>query len=70
MKKVYTKGISLANKHVLMAAAAYNLKKLLAYRQFKAVAMAMQNIVSNINDINEFISSLKSRNLSSHFIKI
>ena len=66
MKKVYTKGISLANKHVLMAGAAYNLKKLLAYRRFKAVAIAMQNIVSNING---FIFSLKSGHLSPSFIK-
>lgn len=47
MKKVYTKGISLANKHVLMAAAAYNLKKLMAYKQLKAVAKAMQNTAVN-----------------------
>lgn len=32
MKKVYTKGIDLANKHVLLAATAYNLKKLLAFK--------------------------------------
>jgi transposase len=31
MRKVYTKGIVLANKHVLLAASAYNLKKLLAF---------------------------------------
>jgi hypothetical protein len=64
MKKVYTKGISLANKHVLMAAAAYNLKKLLACRQFKAMATAMQNVVSNINGINAFIFSEKSKCLT------
>lgn len=32
MKKVYTKGIDLAKKHVLLAATAYNLKKLLAFK--------------------------------------
>jgi transposase len=32
MKKVNTKGIDLANKHVLLAATAYNLKKLLAFK--------------------------------------
>ena len=31
MRKVYTKGIDLANKHVLMACTAYNLKKLLRF---------------------------------------
>lgn len=67
MKKVYTKGIALANKHVLMAGAAYNLKKLMAYKTSKVVAKAMQNIASNIN---EFIFSLKSGHLSPSFIKI
>ncbi len=32
MKKVNTKGIKLANKHVLMASTAYNIKKLLKFR--------------------------------------
>lgn len=41
MKKVYTKGICLANKHVLMAAAAYNLKKLMAYKTIKPTVQVM-----------------------------
>ena len=32
MMKVYTKGITLANKHVLLATTAYNIKKLLRFR--------------------------------------
>lgn len=32
MRKVYTKGIDLAKKHVLLAATAYNLKKLLSFK--------------------------------------
>ncbi len=35
MKKVNTKGINLANKHVLMASTAYNIKKLLKFRVMK-----------------------------------
>jgi transposase len=40
MKKVYTKGIDLANKHVLLAATAYNIKKLLAFK----VKIATNNV--------------------------
>ena len=38
MRRVYTKGINLANKHVLMAATAYNLKKLLNFKGENSVA--------------------------------
>jgi hypothetical protein len=38
LKKVYTKGNDLANKQVLMAAAAYNLKKLMGFETIKSVA--------------------------------
>ena len=41
MRKVYTKGIKLANKHVLMASTAYNIKKLL---KFKGVNYAQSGI--------------------------
>ena len=44
MRKVYTKGIKNANKQMLMAAAAYNLKKLLKYAKTppKSVARSMK----------------------------
>lgn len=44
MRKVYTKGIKNANKQMLMAAAAYNLKKLLKYAKTppKSVAQCMK----------------------------
>jgi hypothetical protein len=44
MKRVNTRGIELANKHVLMAALTYNLKKYLKFIRKKTVsdAMAMQ----------------------------
>ncbi|MCD8043315.1 MAG: transposase [Tannerellaceae bacterium] len=51
MKKVYTKGMSLARKHVLMAAAVYNLKKLMAYKTIKSVAWLMQNIALSLNEL-------------------
>jgi len=38
MRKVYTKGIDLANKHVLMAATAYNIKKLLRFKGENSIA--------------------------------
>jgi transposase len=38
LKKVYTIGNELANKQVLMASAAYNLKKLLSFKTFKRAA--------------------------------
>jgi transposase len=47
LKKVYTKGNNLANKQVLMAAAAYNLKKLMGFKRSKSAAN-MINIIKNI----------------------
>ena len=51
LKKIYTKGNDLANKQVLMAATAYNLKKLMIYSNIKPVANALnalKNIAVNI----------------------
>lgn len=42
MRKVYTKGIRLADKHVLLACTAYNLKKLLRFITVHSIAKAMQ----------------------------
>ena len=41
MKRVNTRGISLANKHVIMAALTYNLKKYLKFISRKTVSQAM-----------------------------
>jgi hypothetical protein len=48
MKKVYTQGIDLADKHVLLAAMAYNLKKLMAYKEIKSAANVMKNAVAEL----------------------
>lgn len=46
MKKINSKGMTQANKHVLMAALTYNLKKLMKFTRHKAnsIARAMQKI--------------------------
>lgn len=51
MKRVYTRGIGLAGKHVLLAATAYNLKKMMAYKTIKTKVDAMANIVENSNKL-------------------
>lgn len=58
LKKVYTIGNELAQKQMLMAAAAYNLKKLLSWNtQLKSIRVAMQttknSIKQNINCLFE-----------------
>lgn len=50
MRKVNTKGIKLANKHVLMASTAYNIKKLL---KFKGVNYALTGIKS-LEKVNKY----------------
>jgi transposase len=47
LKKVYTIGNDLANKQVLMASAAYNLKKLMGLYGIKSVANAVKNIATD-----------------------
>lgn len=44
MRRVNTRGIDLANKHVLLAATVYNLKKYMNYIQRGARAAAMEAI--------------------------
>ena len=48
LKKVYTKGNDLANKQVLMAAAAYNLKKLMGFNSLKSVVNNSLYAISNV----------------------
>ena len=43
MRQVYIKGIELANKHVLMACTAYNLKKLMRFSGADSVVQYMKN---------------------------
>jgi hypothetical protein len=48
LKKVYTKGNGLADKQVLMAAAAYNLKKLMGFNSIKSAANVVKNIAADL----------------------
>jgi hypothetical protein len=56
MKKVYTKGIKLANKHVIMACIAYNLKKLMLFKAINPAAKAMD--LSKNTIISAFIQGI------------
>ena len=50
MRRVRTRGIKLANKHVVLAAMAYNLKKLMKHKYYKSVgevAIATHNHLQN-----------------------
>ncbi|GHT09272.1 hypothetical protein AGMMS49525_18300 [Bacteroidia bacterium] len=60
IKKVYTKGIDFADKQVLLAAMAYNLKKLMAYTTIKSTANAMKLAAVELNStvlsvLNDFL---------------
>jgi len=44
MRKVYTKGIQSANKHVLMASTAYNIKKLLKFKVLNKIKMKVKRL--------------------------
>lgn len=74
MKKVYTKGIDLANKHVLLAATAYNLKKLLAFKAKKSPDnSAFFALRYNFNHLFNFMKSeidflLKNENIMSCYL--
>jgi hypothetical protein len=48
MKKVYTKGNKLAHKQLLMAAAAYNIKKLMKFNYHKSIAKEAKCMVDNV----------------------
>jgi hypothetical protein len=48
LKKVYTKGNDLANKQVLMAAATYNLKKLMGFKSIKSAANVIKSIAADL----------------------
>lgn len=67
MKRVNTRGIQQANKHVLMAALAYNLKKYMNYVRKIKIPMSMESIKNSINQsisaILDFFGALFSINL-------
>ena len=54
MRKVYTKGIDLANKHVILAATAYNIKKLLKFKEVKP-AVILEKITYKVH-MSSFLS--------------
>jgi vacuolar-type H+-ATPase subunit D/Vma8 len=56
MRKVYTKGIKNANKQMLMAAAAYNLKKLLKYAKTPPKSVAQR--IKAVNPLAMLINGL------------
>lgn len=51
MRKVYTKGIDLANKHVLLAATAYNIKKLLRYNGENSLNAKAKNTTKELLNV-------------------
>jgi len=61
MKKVYTKGNDLANKQLLMAAAAYNLKKLMRFKTIKPTVNAIKSTITKFKTtvLNQFVVSLE-----------
>jgi hypothetical protein len=64
MKRVNTKGINQANKHVLMAALCYNLKKYMKFNSTKLISIAKSKEMNkNTGFVNLFkaISDLISR---------
>lgn len=58
MKRVNTRGIKLANKCMLMAAIAYNLKKMMKFKTHRPMAAAAQLFREAANFFNDLIFSL------------
>jgi transposase len=58
MRKVYTKGINAAHKHVLLACTAYNLKKLMRFRTISSIAQVMQIQVAALQSAFLSVTSL------------
>ena len=62
MKRVNTRGISLASKHVMMSALAYNLKKYIKFISRKAVthasAVHMERLAEAKTSFFRFITSI------------
>ena len=69
MKRVNTRGIELANKHVLMAALTYNLKKYLKFISKKVVSKAIAMQIE-VNSIFLSVFCLFSGHLSPYFWRL
>ena len=73
MKKVYTKGMDLAKKHVLLAATAYNLKKLLAFNAKRRIDLdASFALKHKFNQLKGFIKQKidrlsEKKNILAHY---
>jgi hypothetical protein len=62
LKRVNTRGIKAANKHIMMSAIAYNLKKLIKFSrsQVNSIAIALQQAEYQMgNTIRFFVSHFK-----------
>ena len=62
LRKVYTIGRDLAHKQVLMAAAAYNLKKFICFKPVKPAINAAKNVVMEVNlaILNEILAIMEN----------
>jgi hypothetical protein len=60
MRRINTRGMAQANKHVLMAALCYNLKKLMNFSRpkVKSIAAAMQQTAQQWHNTLAFFISL------------
>jgi hypothetical protein len=56
MKRVNTRGIHLANKHVLMAALTYNLKKYLKFTAKKSMIKTQELYAKSLTEVKTFFS--------------
>jgi hypothetical protein len=57
MKRLNSRGMSSANKHVLLSAMCYNLKKLLKFNRpkIKTIAKALQNETLKVGELLLFL---------------
>ncbi|HEY0054677.1 MAG TPA: hypothetical protein VGB63_04900, partial [Pedobacter sp.] len=58
LRKVYTKGISLANKCMLLAGMAYNLKKLIRKMEITTTPPNLNKLIDTLVHINKLIDTL------------
>ena len=71
MKRLNTRGIQQANKHIIMAVLAYNLKKYLKFHSPKANSMnaQMENIREKVFSFFSIVNNLIKLYLSTSFSK-
>ena len=70
MRKINTRGIESANKVMLMAAVAYNLKKLLKYNSGKRSAKVLSGIVRAINGLITYLKESISAGIEAFLVKM